>query len=137
LNGIVLCIFQVYRVVLLPFANTWMLWSLIIKLQLTVSDGLWLTQAILLISCFFLSLRVRALLHVPVQLVTVCFSASTAARMCSTSGAAPVMLCMSSVMLMLMVFSVAVPIVITYSIKVNALRRFVPHVQAKRSLFHA
>ena len=136
--GLVLCIFQLYRVFLLPFANTWMLYSLIDKLQVSISSGMCMLQGFLLGSCFFLSIRMRALLHVPVQLVSVCFSASVASKVCPASGTLPmVTLCMSSVLSLQLALGVAVPMLISFSCEAGSCRSFVPHVQAKRALFHA
>ena len=136
--GLILCVFQVYRLLLLPFANTWMLWSLLHKLEIRLSDSVLLTQAALLISCFAFSLRLQTPLLIPVQLLAVCFSATAAARVCpATATTAAVLSCMSGVMCLQLTLSVGMPLLLTRLIEARACRSFVPHVQAKRALFQS
>ncbi len=46
----VLGVFQIYRVVVLPIANTWMSWSLLHKMELTPSYGLIVLLGLLLVA---------------------------------------------------------------------------------------
>jgi hypothetical protein len=132
----VLCIFQIYRVLLLPFANTWMLWSLISRLDLKVSNLMLAGQAAAATACLLLSVRLRALLHVPVQLLTVCCAASAAARLCGPPQSRALMAaCMGGVLSTQLLVSLAAPILLTVTLDSGSFRSFVPHVQAKRSLF--
>lgn len=134
--GLVLCVFQVYRVFLLPFANTWMLWSLVKKLELKITLFMWVTQGLLLVGCYLCSIKLRALLNVPVQLVTVCFSASTAVRCCSHPEFGLVVLgCMCGIMWMQIALSIVAPGLIMHMLESSTCRSFVPHVQARRSAF--
>lgn len=135
--GLVLCVLQVYRVFLLPFANTWMLWSLVNKLEFEISLSMWLSQGLLLGSCYLFSFRVRSLLRVPVQLVTVSFSSSTAVRCCggphNSGGFA--LACLCGVMWLQIVLGIVIPGLIIHRLEMSSCRSFVPHVQAKRSVF--
>ena len=134
--GFVLCIFQLYRAFLLPFANTWMLYSLIGKLELKVSIVMCYLQSVLLCACFVLPTRTRAALHIPVQLVSVSFSASVASRLCPASTSLTTLsVCIGSVLSAQHVMTMAVPIALAMSFQEGPCRSFVPHVQAKRSLF--
>lgn len=137
--GLVLCVFQVYRVFLLPFANTWMLWSLVNKLELQITLPMWLSQALLLGSCYLFSFKLRFLLRVPVQLVTVCFSSSTAVRCCGgpSSSGSYALACLCGIMWLQVVLGIIAPGLITHRLESSSCRSFVPHVQAKRSAFQA
>jgi hypothetical protein len=136
--GALLCAFQLYRALLLPFVNTWMLWSLLGKLALPISNAFWFAQAALLAACLALSIPLRALLHVPVQLFAVCFSASTASRLCPAPASwAAAGACAGGVLALQLALSVAAPALIAASVQASPVRSFVPHVQVKRSLFVA
>lgn len=132
-HSIALCVFHVYRACLLPFANTWMLWSLVAKLGITVSNALWATQAALLVSC--IAIRSKPLLHAPLQIVTLCFAASSASRLCtSTQGGPLVVACMGGVMLFQAALGLLVPVVLACSLQRDKCRSFMPHVQPRRAL---
>jgi hypothetical protein len=134
--GLVLCVFQVYRVLLLPFANTWMLWSLVNKLEFEVTTSMWMLQGLLLAGCYMFAFKMRSLLHVPVQLVTVCVAASTAVRCCTRPDSGGYgLLCMCGIMWLQIVLSIIVPGLIQHRLEATSCRSFVPHVQAKRSVF--
>jgi hypothetical protein len=136
--GLVLCVFQVYRVFLLPSANTWMLWSLVKKLGFEITLSMWISQGLLLGSCYLFSFKLRSLLRVPVQLVTLCFSSSTAVRCCggsSSSVGLNGLACTCGIMWLQIVLGIIAPVLIMHRLELSSCRSFVPHVQAKRSAF--
>lgn len=134
--GVLLCAFQLYRVLLLPFANTWMLWSLLDKLAVPIPTALLASLAALLATCYRLSMRHRALMHVPVQLVAMGLSAAGAARCCPAQRQGAVAVgCAGGTLAVQVALSALVPAVIAEMAQASAPRTFLPHVQAKRSLF--
>lgn len=136
--GYILCVFQIYRTVLLPFANTWMLWSLLLRMDVRVSAPALAAQLAAALACLLLSVRLRALLHVPVQFLTVCCAASAAARLCAPpQPRAAMAACVGGVLSVQLAVSVAVPLLLTVTLDYSgaARRSSVPHVQAKRALF--
>lgn len=136
--GLVLCVFQVYRTVLLPNANTWMLWSLTQKLGIEVTASMHIMQGALLCLCFIFARRVPFLLSVPVQLLTVVFSASTAVSMCGPLETDPnALVCMTAVTCMQLAVGLALPAVMLYFRDAHDNRSFMPHVQAKRWILQA
>lgn len=132
-HSIVLCFFQVYRICLVPCANTWMLWSLFRKLNISVSNATWVAQALVLASCMLI--QKQPLLHDSLQFVTLCFSASTATRICPSSASKPMSLvCLGGVMM----FQAAVGLLarlaaIDYAESTRS-RDFLPHVQPRRPM---
>lgn len=59
-RGMVLAVFQAYRAIVLPVANTWMSWSLLNKMDL-VSPGYPLTAllGVALVACLVAGMQVR------------------------------------------------------------------------------
>jgi hypothetical protein len=54
----VLSVFQAYRVVVLPVANTWMSWSLLNKMSVTPSWGVVAVLGLILLACIVMGLQV-------------------------------------------------------------------------------
>ena len=136
--GMVLCIFQLYRVFLLPFANTWMLYSLLEKLEVSISLSTCGIEGALVACCCAIPARMRTLLHVPIQLISVSFTASVASKLCPASGSLTVLsICMGSVLSLQLALTMVLPVLLAVSFEAGSCRSFVPHVQAKRSLFQA
>jgi hypothetical protein len=57
-RSIVLSVFQAYRVVVLPVANTWMSWSLLNKMSVTPSWGVVAVLGLILLACIVMGLQV-------------------------------------------------------------------------------
>ena len=131
--GLVPCIFQIYRAMLLPIANTWMLWSLIHKIGLELSAFVLISEGVVLSMCYVLAVKMRFMLNVPVQLVTVVFSASIAAGTCGPSHVpSRSVLCMCCITLMQLFLGVVLPMLLLCLLDMHSGRSFMPHVQAKR-----
>jgi len=129
------CVFQVYRGLLLPVANTWMLWSLFHKLDVRVTPHLVLAEAALLALCYLCAycLRLRFMLVVPVQLVTVLLSATVAASTCGADGSPQrSVLCVAFVCALQLLLGLVLPLLVGHALDARRGRRFMPHVQAKR-----
>jgi hypothetical protein len=56
----VLSVFQAYRVVVLPVANTWMSWSLLNKMSVTPSWGVVAVLGLILLACIIMGMQVRS-----------------------------------------------------------------------------
>ncbi|KAI7838043.1 hypothetical protein COHA_008127 [Chlorella ohadii] len=119
-GGAVLQVFQMYRLVVLPVANTWMSWSLLNKLGIAPS-----------------TLVMRFLLHAPLQLASVLFAASSTTEVCGRFFASNTSLgCMGAVSLMQLSLGVFIPGIMCHLLDMRGSpdKPYLPHVQAKRWL---
>jgi len=57
-RSVVLSVFQAYRMVVLPVANTWMSWSLLKKMSVTPSWPMIALLGVILLACMILGLQV-------------------------------------------------------------------------------
>lgn len=55
-----LSVFQMYRVVVLPVANTWMSWSLLNKMEVAPGPGVTVLLGLVLLGCILMGTQVRA-----------------------------------------------------------------------------
>jgi hypothetical protein len=136
-GSIVLHIFQIYRVVVLPVANTWMSWSLLNKMDVTPSYGVIILLGVLLMTFIILGVQVRFFLHAPLQLASVLFAATSTPDICgmffeSTSS----LRCIGIVSALQLTLGLVLPSVMVYFLESRSGRCFMPHMQAKRWLLH-
>ncbi|GAB4823699.1 hypothetical protein N2152v2_010745 [Parachlorella kessleri] len=109
-GGAVLQVFQMYRLVVLPVANTWMSWSLLNKLGITPGAAVVAAIGALVVVFLVLGVQMRFFLHAPLQLASVLFAASSTTDVCSlllssTTGLG----CMSLVSLLQLSVGVVIP----------------------------
>jgi hypothetical protein len=128
---------QVYRVVVLPVANTWMSWSLLNKMDVTPSYGVIVLLGVLLMTFIILGVQVRFFLHAPLQLASVLFAATSTPDICgmffeSTSS----LRCIGIVSALQLTLGLVLPSVMVYFLESRSGRCFMPHMQAKRWLLH-
>ncbi|KAL0023379.1 hypothetical protein WJX79_000175 [Trebouxia sp. C0005] len=79
-GGLVSSMFSLYRMIVLPIANTWMSWSLLHKLQWDPTPPLLGGLGLIMTLFLFVGLKVRFFLHAPLQLATVLLAAARAAK---------------------------------------------------------
>ena len=135
-GGAVLQVFQMYRLVVLPVANTWMSWSLLSKLGIAPAGREVAAIGGVVLLFMLLGLHVRFFLHAPLQLASVLFAASATTDVCtrifaSTSGLG----CMSVVSALQLSLGVVVPSVLVHVLEMRVSpgdKPQLPHVQAKR-----
>lgn len=139
-GGAIFQMFHVYRLVVLPVANTWMGWSLLSKLGVRPGPIAVTALAIAFVGLLAAGLRVRALLHAPLQLASVVFSAASTPQVCDKAfGVEPTGLrCMAAVSLMQFTVGVLLPSIMIHivDLRVSTAKHYLPHVQAKRVLMH-
>lgn len=138
-GGTVLQIFQMYRVVVLPVANTWMSWSLLNKLG--IRPGTMVISALggVVVLFLVLGVQVRSFLHAPLQLASVVFAAATTTDLCSALfGGVFGLRCMGVMSLMQLSLGVVVPSLLVHVLEMrnSGQKPYLPHVQAKRWLLH-
>jgi hypothetical protein len=136
-GSVVLHVFQVYRVVVLPVANTWMSWSLLNKMDVTPSYGVIALLGVLLMTFVVLGVQVRFFLHAPLQLASVLFAATSTPDICglffeSTSS----LRCIGIVSALQLTLGLVLPSAMVYFLESRSGRCFMPHMQAKLWLPH-
>ncbi|KAF6257539.1 hypothetical protein COO60DRAFT_1523258 [Scenedesmus sp. NREL 46B-D3] len=136
-GSIVLSVFQAYRVVVLPVANTWMSWSLLNKMSVTPSWGVVAVLGLILLACIAMGLQVRFFLHAPLQLASVLFAATSTPDICgaffdSTSS----LRCIGIISAVQLSLGLVLPSLMVYLLEGRSRRAFLPHMQAKRWLLH-
>lgn len=134
-GGLVSSLFSLYRMIVLPIANTWMSWSLLHKLQWDPTPPLLGGLGLLMTLFLFVGLKVRFFLHAPLQLATVLLAAASAHHICTavqanTTGAA----CLSLVSALQMLLGLLVPSFLTFMLDFRVSSSYLPHVQAKYRL---
>lgn len=135
-GGMVLTVFQAYRAVVLPVANTWMTWSLLDKVDL-VSPGYPLTALLGLATaaCLIVGLQVRFFLHAPLQLASVLFAATSTREVCGPSvqpASSP--RCMLLISALQLFLGFGLPGAIVWALEGRGGRVYMPHMQCKRVL---
>ncbi|GMH44980.1 hypothetical protein BSKO_12937 [Bryopsis sp. KO-2023] len=80
--GFVLYVFQIYRVIVVPVANTWMSWRVLHNMNFQPELHIIVLLGVLLMLCVVLGIQVRFLLHTPVQLVSIFFAAISTPDLC-------------------------------------------------------
>lgn len=136
-GGTVLQVFQAYRLVVLPVANTWMSWSLLRKLGISPGPGVVTALAALFLLFLLLGCTsIRFFLHAPLQLASVLLAASATTDVCSRLLAAPSgVRCMGVVSALQLSLGVVLPAVLSHTLDARyGAKRLLPHVQAKRWL---
>lgn len=139
-GGAVLQVFHVYRLVVLPIANTWMSWSLLNKLGVKPGGTAVVIMGALFMCLFLAGLRMRALLHAPLQLASVLFAAASTTQLCTQAFGEPKGLrCMGAVSLLQLLLGVLLPSLAAHlvDLKASTGKHHLPHVQAKRGLLSA
>lgn len=79
-RNVVLSVFQAYRVVVLPVANTWMSWSLLNKMSVTPSWPMIALLGFVLLACIIMGLQVRRCADAVPSLCS-CAAAAVSTRM--------------------------------------------------------
>ena len=129
-----------YRLVVLPVANTWMGWSLLSKLGVRPGPVAVTALAVGFVALLTAGLRVRTLLHAPLQLASVIFSAASTPQVCAKAfGVEPTGLrCMAAVSLLQFTVGVVLPSIMVHivDLRTSTAKHYLPHVQAKRGLMH-
>ncbi|KAI3431605.1 hypothetical protein D9Q98_004655 [Chlorella vulgaris] len=139
-GGAVLQVFQMYRLIVLPVANTWMSWSLLNKLGIAPSSTVVAATGmavLVLIVAGGVGVQTRFLLHAPLQLASVLFAASSTTEVCGRFFASNTSLgCMGAVSVMQLSLGVFVPGLMCHLLDMRgaADKPYLPHVQAKRWL---
>ncbi|DBA75798.1 hypothetical protein WJX77_002902 [Trebouxia sp. C0004] len=134
-GGLVSSMFSLYRMIVLPIANTWMSWSLLHKLQWDPTPPLLGGLGLIMTLFLFVGLKVRFFLHAPLQLATVLLAAASAHHICTavqanTTGAA----CLSLISALQMLLGLLVPSFLTFMLDFRVSSSYLPHVQAKYRL---
>ena len=129
-------VFQAYRLIVLPVANTWMSWSLLHKLGVRPGGALVATLGAGVGGLLALGARVRSLLHAPLQLASVLFAAAATTDLCTWAfGSVAGARCMGAVSLLQLSLGVGLPAVLVHVLDSRAgAKPYLPHVQAKRWL---
>lgn len=136
-GSVVLHLFQVYRVVVLPMANTWMSWSLLNKMELNPGGGVVLLLGAVMLAFILIGVQVRFFLHAPLQLVSVLFAATSTSDICGrlldgTSG----LRCIAVISALQLSLGLLLPAALVHFLEARGGRCFLPHMQAKRWLLH-
>jgi hypothetical protein len=133
----VLQVFQMYRLVVLPVANTWMSWSLLNKLGIAPSTLVVACIGLAVVALIIAGVQMRFLLHAPLQLASVLFAASSTTEVCGRFFASNTSLgCMGAVSLMQLSLGVFIPGIMCHLLDMRGSpdKPYLPHVQAKRWL---
>ncbi|KAL4438694.1 hypothetical protein ABPG77_006298 [Micractinium sp. CCAP 211/92] len=135
-GGAVLQVFQMYRLVVLPVANTWMSWSLLNKLGIAPSSLVVALTGLAVLALIVAGVQMRFLLHAPLQLASVLFAASSTTEVCGRFFASNTSLgCMGAVSLMQLSLGVLIPSIMCHLLDMRSTDKpYLPHVQAKRWL---
>lgn len=135
-GGAVLQVFQMYRLVVLPVANTWMSWSLLNKLGIAPSTLVVSLTGLAVLALIVAGVQMRFLLHAPLQLASVLFAASSTTEVCGRFFASNTSLgCMGAVSLMQLSLGVLIPSIMCHLLDMRSTDKpYLPHVQAKRWL---
>ncbi|KAL3144765.1 hypothetical protein ABBQ38_001880 [Trebouxia sp. C0009 RCD-2024] len=125
-------VLTLYRLVVLPVANTWMSWSLLHKLHWDPNPPFLAALTLLMTLFLALGLKVRFFLHAPLQLVTVLLAAASAQHVCSavqatTGGAA----CLSLISAQQLFLGLLIPSVLMFVLDYRVGSGYMPHIQAK------
>lgn len=81
-GAFILGICQIYRVIVIPVANTWMSWRVFHHLELKPDLQYFILLAIGLLVCILLGSQVRFLLQVPLQLLSIILTAMSTPEVC-------------------------------------------------------
>jgi len=136
-GSVVLSIFQCYRVVVLPVANTWMSWSLLHKMEVQPSAGVIALLGAVLVACMVMGAQVRFFLHAPLQLASVLFAATSTPDICGAFFQATSSLrCIGIISGVQLSLGLVLPSIMVYCLESRSGRVFMPHMQAKRWLLH-
>jgi len=132
----VLKVFHLYRVFVLPIANMWMTWSLMMKVGLRVG-GAAITLMLGGLVCLLLAgLKVRFLLHAPMQMASVLFAASCVPEVCVWAFDVPTGgRCLGVMSLIQLVLGVGVPSLMMHV--VNHLKSEKRSSAGKQAKYHA
>lgn len=125
-----------YRLVVLPVANTWMSWSLLNKLGVNPGGPLVASLGVGVGGLVVAGSKVRSLLHAPLQLASVLFAAASTTDLCTRAfGSTTGLRCMGAVSLLQLSIGVGLPSVLVHVLDARAAgKKYLPHVQAKRWL---
>eukprot|EP00878_Enallax_costatus_P017333 GHUV01018204.1.p1 GENE.GHUV01018204.1~~GHUV01018204.1.p1 ORF type:complete len:568 (+),score=175.64 GHUV01018204.1:651-2354(+) len=135
-GNLILNIFNAYRAVVLPIANTWMSWSVLNKMSVAPSWPIVALLGVLLVACIIMGLQVRFFLHAPLQLASVLFAATTTPDICgalldNTSSVR----CIGIVSGLQLTLGLVLPSLLVYCLESKPNHAFLPHMQAKRWQF--